>query len=48
VEPRPAARRRARRRRIGRIAWNVVGLAVFVVVAFPVFWMVSTALKPDD
>ena len=47
VAPRPAVRRRARRRRIRRIAWNVVGLATFVVVAFPVFWMVSTAFKPD-
>ena len=26
----------------------VVGLAVFAVMVFPVFWMVSTALKPDD
>jgi len=28
--------------------WNVVGLAVFVVMIFPVFWMVSTAFKSDD
>jgi hypothetical protein len=34
---RPAARRRVRRRRLQRLAWNIVGLAVFVVVAFPVF-----------
>jgi N,N'-diacetylchitobiose transport system permease protein len=39
--------RRERRRRVQRIAWNVVGLAVFLVMVFPVFWMVSTALKPD-
>jgi N,N'-diacetylchitobiose transport system permease protein len=45
---RRALARRQRRRRIGRIAWNVVGLAVFVVLAFPVFWMVSTAFKPDN
>jgi N,N'-diacetylchitobiose transport system permease protein len=44
---RPAAVRRARRRRLRRIAWNVVGLALFVVIAFPVFWMISTAFKPD-
>ena len=31
-----------------RVGWNVVGLAVFVVMAFPVFWMLSTAFKPDD
>lgn len=46
--PRAATLRRQRRRRLRRIAWNVVGLAVFVVVVFPVFWMVSTAFKPDD
>ena len=40
-------RRRQRRRRLARVAWNVVGLAVFVVVVFPVFWMISTAFKPD-
>jgi N,N'-diacetylchitobiose transport system permease protein len=46
--PRRAALvRRERRRRLGRLAWNVVGLAVLVVMVFPVFWMVSTALKPD-
>jgi N,N'-diacetylchitobiose transport system permease protein len=45
---RPATRRRERRRRLRRGAWNVVGLAVFVVMAFPVFWMVSTAFKPDN
>jgi N,N'-diacetylchitobiose transport system permease protein len=39
--------RRERRRRARRWAWNVVGLAVFVVLVFPVFWMISTAFKPD-
>jgi len=35
--------------RIGkRFGWNSVGLAVFVVSVFPVFWMISTAFKPDD
>jgi N,N'-diacetylchitobiose transport system permease protein len=47
VPRRSALRRRERRRRVRRLAWNVVGLAVFVVVVFPVFWMVSTAFKPD-
>ncbi|HEV2592373.1 MAG TPA: carbohydrate ABC transporter permease [Gaiellaceae bacterium] len=28
--------------------WNAVGIAVFVVIVFPVFWMISTAFKPDD
>lgn len=45
--PRLAAVRRRRRRRAGKAAWNVVGLAVFAVMVFPVFWMVSTAFKPD-
>jgi N,N'-diacetylchitobiose transport system permease protein len=31
-----------------RSAWNVVGVAIFVVMIFPVFWMVSTAFKSDD
>ena len=39
--------RSGRRRRFRRVAWNAVGLAVFVVMCFPVFWMVSTAFKPD-
>ncbi len=47
VAPRAATIRRQRRRRLKRIAWNLVGIAVFVVVVFPVFWMISTAFKPD-
>ncbi|HZR94478.1 MAG TPA: carbohydrate ABC transporter permease [Gaiellaceae bacterium] len=31
-----------------RAAWNAIGVALFVVMVFPVFWMVSTAFKPDD
>ena len=38
--------RRARRAR--QAGWDVVGLLVFVVMVFPVFWMISTAFKPDD
>ena len=30
-----------------RLGWNIVGLVVFVVMAFPVYWMISTAFKPD-
>jgi N,N'-diacetylchitobiose transport system permease protein len=47
LAPRPAAVRRRRRQRLVRLGWNVLGLAVFAVMIFPVFWMVSTALKPD-
>jgi N,N'-diacetylchitobiose transport system permease protein len=48
AEARPVAARRRTRRRFARWAWNAVGLAVFAVLVFPVFWMVSTAFKPDD
>jgi N,N'-diacetylchitobiose transport system permease protein len=42
----PVVRRRAsRRRRLGKAGWNAAGLAVFVIMAFPVYWMVSTAFK---
>jgi N,N'-diacetylchitobiose transport system permease protein len=43
-----ALSRRGRRRKLQRVAWNVVGVVVFVVLVFPVFWMISTAFKPDD
>jgi N,N'-diacetylchitobiose transport system permease protein len=36
---------RSTRRRLGRLGWNAVGLAVFAVMIFPVYWMVSTAFK---
>jgi N,N'-diacetylchitobiose transport system permease protein len=35
------------RRRAGRLGWNVVGGALFVVMVFPVFWMISTAFKAN-
>ena len=47
VERRTPARRR-RRRLLRRRAWDVVGIALFVVLVFPVYWMVSTAFKPDE
>jgi N,N'-diacetylchitobiose transport system permease protein len=47
IPERPAARRRARRRRLQRLGWYAFGLAVFAVLIFPVFWMISTAFKPD-
>ena len=34
--------------RVRRLGWDAVGIAVFVVMVFPVFWMISTAFKPDD
>jgi N,N'-diacetylchitobiose transport system permease protein len=33
------------KRRLRRVGVNVLGLAAFVVMVFPVFWMVSTAFK---
>ncbi|HEY7396944.1 MAG TPA: hypothetical protein VH538_01465, partial [Gaiellaceae bacterium] len=41
-----SGRRRGRRAR--QTAWNAVGIVLFVVLVFPVFWMVSTAFKPTD
>jgi N,N'-diacetylchitobiose transport system permease protein len=28
--------------------WDAVGVAVFLAMVFPVFWMISTAFKPND
>ncbi|MDX6512493.1 MAG: N,N-diacetylchitobiose transport system permease protein [Gaiellaceae bacterium] len=39
-------RRRSRRRFAGRAGWNALGLLVFVVMVFPVYWMIATAFKP--
>ena len=36
------------RRHGHRALWNTAGVALFVVMVFPVFWMVSTAFKTDD
>jgi N,N'-diacetylchitobiose transport system permease protein len=35
-------------RSLRRSGWNVVGLVLFVVMVFPVFWMISTSFKPAD
>ena len=43
-----APRRRRRWRAVRRRGWDLLGLVIFVVMVFPVFWMISTALKPDD
>src|SRR5260370_11626781 len=37
-----------RTRRTRQTLWNSVGLLLFIVMVFPVYWMVSTAFKPDD
>jgi len=35
--------------RFGRkLGWNALGLAIFAVMVFPVFWMISTSFKPND
>jgi N,N'-diacetylchitobiose transport system permease protein len=39
---------RRSRRRARQTGWDIVGVLVFVVMVFPVFWMISTAFKPDD
>ena len=31
-----------------QLGWDALGIAVFVVMVFPVFWMISTAFKPND
>jgi N,N'-diacetylchitobiose transport system permease protein len=38
-----------RSRRLGSVGWNLLGVLVFVVMIFPVYWMVATAFKtgPD-
>ena len=36
------------RRRSVRTGWNIAGVGVFVVMAFPVYWMIATAFKSDS
>jgi N,N'-diacetylchitobiose transport system permease protein len=36
------------RRNPRQLAWNALGLIVFAVMVFPVFWMVTTAFKTND
>jgi N,N'-diacetylchitobiose transport system permease protein len=38
------SRRRVRR----RYGWNALGIVIFGVMVFPVFWMLSTSLKTND
>jgi N,N'-diacetylchitobiose transport system permease protein len=42
------ARRKPKRHRLRQTGWNLLGLALLVVLVFPVYWMMTTALKPDD
>jgi N,N'-diacetylchitobiose transport system permease protein len=41
-------RRRSRRRLLGRVGVNATAIVVFVLLVFPVYWMVSTAFKPGN
>jgi N,N'-diacetylchitobiose transport system permease protein len=36
------------RKRTRQAAWNGLGVGIFVVMVFPVFWMISTAFKPSE
>ena len=31
-----------------KLGWNVLGLLIFAVMVFPVFWMISTSFKTND
>ena len=44
----PVTTRAVRRRRYGKLGWNLVGLIVLLVMVFPVYWMVATAFKPGQ
>jgi N,N'-diacetylchitobiose transport system permease protein len=46
--PAPVRRRRSRRRIVRRVVLNLTGVFVFVVMVFPVYWMVTTAFKPGN
>jgi N,N'-diacetylchitobiose transport system permease protein len=39
---------RVARRRLRQGGWDLLGLAVFAVMVFPVYWMISTAFKRSD
>ncbi|MBC2868103.1 carbohydrate ABC transporter permease [Streptomyces mexicanus] len=34
------------RRRTPKLGWNLLGLVVFLVLGFPLYWMLDTAFKP--
>ena len=31
-----------------KLGWNALGLLIFAVMVFPVFWMISTSFKTND
>jgi N,N'-diacetylchitobiose transport system permease protein len=37
-----------RHRLAHKLGWNALGLAIFAVMVFPVFWMISTSFKTND
>jgi N,N'-diacetylchitobiose transport system permease protein len=41
-----AATRKGRARGKSKLGWNILGLLVFVVAGFPLYWMLDTAFKP--
>ena len=45
AHPAPPRRRRRRKRTLQRVGLNALGLLVFAVMTFPVYWMVSTSFK---
>lgn len=47
--PRPyKRRRRTLRQRAGKAFWNLGALALFIILFFPVFWMISSAFMPNS
>ena len=48
VASQPAQRGRRRTGRMRRAGWNLVGIAVFLIMVFPVYWLISTAFKTDS
>lgn len=42
----PAALRAKPTRKKTKLGWNLLGLLVFVIAGFPVYWMLNTAFKP--
>ncbi len=39
---------RTTRKRARRAGWDALGLGLFFLMVFPVYWMISTAFKPDE
>ncbi len=35
-------------KRTRQAGWNAIGIGIFILMVFPVFWMISTAFKPDE